>query len=298
MTVLGAGVVGIEYASIFAALGIAVTLVDTRDRLLPYFDREIVATLVRELRRARRQTDPRRPLRADHAAAGDAAARRVRDRRPAARLESDVLLYCVGRDGNTNDIGLGTLGITPGKYGLLEVNEHYQTVHPHIYAVGDVIGYPALASTVDGAGPPGDAPRVQHPRTAGDATETLPFAVYSIPEVAYVGATEEALVEKKVDYVAGRGDYRQEPARPDPGRLGRPAEAALRVALARARRRAHRGHLGERAHPHRRGLPARRARRPPRSPRRSTTTRRFRTCTATPRSRRSAEDRKRREKRS
>ena len=58
-----------------------------------------------------------------------------------------MILYCVGRDGNTNDVGLGTLGITPGKYGLLEVNEHYQTVHPHIYAVGDVIGYPALAST-------------------------------------------------------------------------------------------------------------------------------------------------------
>ena len=63
------------------------------------------------------------------------------------RLDSDVLLYCVGRDGNTNDIGLGTLGIKPGKYGLLEVNENYQTVHPHVYAVGDVIGYPALAST-------------------------------------------------------------------------------------------------------------------------------------------------------
>ena len=107
MTVLGAGVVGIEYASIFAALGIAVTLVDTRDRLLPYLDREIVDVLVARARPARRHDRPRR------SATPASSARR--GRRPASRcetqagrcLESDVLLYCVGRDGNTNDIGLG-----------------------------------------------------------------------------------------------------------------------------------------------------------------------------------------------
>jgi NAD(P) transhydrogenase len=209
MTVLGAGVVGIEYASIFAALGISVTMLDTRDRLLPYFDREIVTTLVRELeelgvelhhddRYARITRLPGTPPRV------------ACETRAGKRLESDVLLYCVGRDGNTNDIGLGTLGITPGKYGLLEVGDHYQTLHPHIYAVGDVIGYPALASTAmeQGRQAMRHAFGIAGPK---GRTEALPFAVYSIPEVAYVGATEEALVEKQVDYVAGRGEYAKNP---------------------------------------------------------------------------------------
>lgn len=209
MTVLGAGVVGIEYASIFAALGIKVTLVDTRDRLLPYFDREVVATLVRELgelgvtiqhddRYARITRLPGSP------------ARVACETRAGHRLESDVLLYCVGRDGNSNDIGLGTLGIVPGKYGLLEVGEHYQTVHPHIYAVGDVIGYPALASTAMEQGRQAMRHAFAIPGPKG-RTEALPFAVYSIPEVAYVGATEESLAESHVDYVAGRGDYAKNP---------------------------------------------------------------------------------------
>ena len=209
MTVLGAGVVGIEYASIFAALGIKVTLVDTRDQLLPYFDREVVATLVRELnelgvtiRHRERYARVTRLLGAPPRVACETS--------EGARLESDVLLYCVGRDGNTNDIGLGTLGITPGKYGLLEVGEHYQTKHSHIYAVGDVIGYPALASTAMEQGRQAMRHAFAIPGPKG-RTEALPFAVYSIPEVAYVGATEEALAEKKVDYVAGRGDYAKNP---------------------------------------------------------------------------------------
>jgi NAD(P) transhydrogenase len=126
------------------------------------------------------------------------------------RLESDVLLYCVGRDGNTDDVGLETLDIRPDKYGLLEVNENYQTRHPHIYAVGDVIGYPALASTSmeQGRAAVRHAFSIPGPRCH---TEMLPFAVYSIPEVAYIGATEESLREQGRDYVAGRADYEKNP---------------------------------------------------------------------------------------
>jgi NAD(P) transhydrogenase len=209
MTVLGAGVVGIEYASIFAALGIQVTLVDTRDRLLPYLDREIVDTLVAELGRlgvtilhSDRYASVRRTK-------GDPP-RVACETQGGRRLDSDVLLYCVGRDGNTNDIGLGTLGIRPGKYGLLEVNENYQTVHPHIYAVGDVIGYPALASTSMEQGRQAMRHALGIPGPKG-RTEVLPFAVYSIPEVAYIGETEESLAAKGVDYVAGRGNYDKNP---------------------------------------------------------------------------------------
>ena len=116
----------------------------------------------------------------------------------------------MGRDGNTNDIGLGTLGIKPGKYGLLEVNENYQTVHPHIYAVGDVIGYPALASTSMEQGRQAMRHALSIPGPKG-RTEVLPFAVYSVPEVAYIGETEESLVRKGTDYVAGRGNYDKNP---------------------------------------------------------------------------------------
>jgi NAD(P) transhydrogenase len=209
LTVLGAGVIGVEYASIFAALGIAVTLVDTRDRLLPYLDREIVSVLEAELGRlgvsiVRSDRYVRiEPL------AGDPP--RVTCRTEAGRkLESDALLYCVGRDGNTDDIGLERLGIEPGKYGLLQVNESFQTAHPHIYAVGDVIGYPALASTSmeQGRQAMRHALGIAGPR---GRTEVLPFAVYSIPEVAYVGPTEEALVAEGVDFVVGRGNYDKNP---------------------------------------------------------------------------------------
>jgi len=209
MTVLGAGVVGIEYASIFAALGIAVTLVDTRDRLLPYLDREIVDGLVAELRRLGVtivHSDRYEAIRRTAAKPAGVECETLAGR----RLESDVLLYCVGRDGNTNDIGLGTLGLRTGQYGLLEVNENYQTVHPHIYAVGDVIGYPALASTSMEQGRQAMRHALGIPGPKG-RTEVLPFAVYSIPEVAYIGETEESLIREGTDYVAGRGNYDKNP---------------------------------------------------------------------------------------
>jgi NAD(P) transhydrogenase len=208
MLVLGAGVIGIEYASIFAALGIQVTLVDTRDRLLPYCDQEIVSILEKELQHlgvvvlhndryeaVERLSDPPR----------------VRCRtRQGNVLEADILLYCVGRDGNTADIGLQEIGIEVGQYGLLKVNENFQTVHPHVYAVGDVIGYPALASTSMEQG----RRAIRHAYGIPGETldiRALPFAVYSIPEVSYIGETEENMLEKGEPYVVGRARYDMNP---------------------------------------------------------------------------------------
>lgn len=207
LIVLGAGVIGIEYASIFAALGIQVTLVDTRDRLLPYCDREIVEILVRELRRMGVVVlhNDRHDL-IEKIADGQV---RVTTKR-ANVLEGDALLYCVGRDGNTKDLGLEALGIVPDKYGLVQVNEHYQTRHPHIYAVGDVIGYPSLASTSMEQG----RLAIRHAFNLEGVrikTEVLPYAVYAIPELSYVGETEEALTAAGKPYVVGRGRYDQNP---------------------------------------------------------------------------------------
>jgi NAD(P) transhydrogenase len=209
MTVLGAGVVGVEYASIFAALGIAVTLVDTREQMLPYLDREIIGVLQSELTALGVAYVGADRYRCVQRVKGDPP--RVRCETEHGRtLDSDVLLYCVGRDGNTADIGLGTLGIKPGRYGLLEVNDHYQTPHPHIYAVGDVIGFPALASTSMEQGRQAMRHAFSIPGPLGRA-EVLPFAIYSIPELAYVGATEESLRARGADYVTGRANYDKNP---------------------------------------------------------------------------------------
>jgi NAD(P) transhydrogenase len=206
LTVLGAGVIGIEYASIFAALGIRVSLVDTRDRLLPYLDREIVTILEAELARlgVAISHDDRY-----------AAIEKIETPSPQVRivtragheLVSDALLYCVGRDGNTRDLGLGRLGIEPNAYGLLEVNEHFQTRHPNVYAVGDVIGYPALASTSMEQGRRAIRHALGLAGARGRTDARLPFAIYSIPEVSYVGATEEELRERGTAYVVGRANY-------------------------------------------------------------------------------------------
>ncbi len=209
MVVLGAGVIGVEFSCMFAALGIEVTLVDTREKLLPYLDREIAGLLERELARLGVSV-----LHDDRSSAIE----RLPGERPRVRctlrsgavLEADTLLYAVGRDGNTRGIGLEQLGLVPNDYGLLPVNENYQTAVPHIYAVGDVIGYPALASTSMEQGRQAMRHAFNIPGL-DQKTETLPFAIYSIPEVSYVGKTEEDLEGAGAAYVVGRGDYEMNP---------------------------------------------------------------------------------------
>lgn len=204
LLVLGAGVIGVEYASIFAALGIEVTLVDTRPYLLPYLDREMAGILERELRRSGIVL-----LHDDHYAAIEILGQPPRVRCTTRRgelLEADVLLYCVGRDGNTNELGLERLGIVPNPYGLLEVNENFQTSIPHIYAVGDVIGYPALASTAMEQGRQAIRHAFGIPGPRG-RTEELPFAIYAIPEVSYIGLSEEVLAQQGCEVIKGYGRY-------------------------------------------------------------------------------------------
>jgi NAD(P) transhydrogenase len=209
MIVLGAGVIGVEYAAIFAALGLEVTLVDTRDQLLPYLDREIADRLEQELRRLGVVVVHGDQHEQIERLAGEPP--RVRCRTAGGNtLEADILLFCVGRDGNSRDLALEPLGINPNDRGLLEVNEFYQTAHPHIYAVGDVIGYPALASTSMEQG----RQAIRHALGLSGPkgrTEVLPFAIYAIPEVSYVGETEETLKVRKVPYVVGRGLYAYNP---------------------------------------------------------------------------------------
>jgi len=206
MVVVGAGVIGCEYATMFAALGIKVTLVDGRDRLLPFLDGEISESLRMRMSLLGIEVRLEESVRS-YTAAADAV---QLDLERAGALEVDSVLVAAGRLGNTTGLGLEGIGLPVDDRGHLAVDEHYRTAIPHIYAAGDVIGFPALAATSM------EQARVAmvhafdlkyKPRVA----PILPLAVYTIPEVAMVGETEESCREKTIDYCVGRASYRTNP---------------------------------------------------------------------------------------
>ncbi len=205
MIVLGGGVIGVEYASIFAALGLEVTLLDTRDELLPYLDREIVDHLEDDLKRLGVTIHHDKQFRTIDRVYGESTGVRCR-MKDGSRFEAEVLLYSVGRDGNTWDLGLDKVGIEANERGLIKVNEFFQTAVPNIYAAGDVIGYPALASTSMEQGRQAIRHAYDLPGPVG-RREVLPFAIYAIPEVSFIGATEEDLEGRGADFVVGRAQY-------------------------------------------------------------------------------------------
>ena len=203
MLVIGGGVIGSEYACIFAALGVRVVLVDGRDRLLGFLDAELSVALQNAMRGMGIE------LLLSEQVESLASGQKIEAVLKNAGLRSfDSVLAAAGRQGNTNDMGLEKIGIQPDKRGLLKVNEHYQTSCPHIYAAGDVIGFPALAST-----------SMEQGRVAmchafdlkykTDLARILPLGIYTIPECSSAGESEESLREKKIPYVIGRTNYSQ-----------------------------------------------------------------------------------------
>ncbi len=203
LTVLGAGVIGCEYACIFAAMGVRVTVLDGKDEILPFVDNEITALLLERM--AQLGIDV--CLREELATVEVIDDQRVRTTTKSGRVvEAEKFLFSAGRSGNVRGLGLETVGITPNERGVIPVNENYQTTVPNIYAAGDVIGFPALASTSMEQG----RLAMRHafdPNCRDRMAPLLPFGIYTIPEVSFVGATEEELREKKIDYVAGRASF-------------------------------------------------------------------------------------------
>ena len=207
LTVVGAGVIGLEYASLFAALGVRVTLIDRRHRLLPFVDAEIVETLAYHLR------ENRLTLRLGEAVSGmepitDLYGDRVRIHLASGKqVVTDTALYSVGRTGATATLNLPAAGLTADERGRLPVNEHFQTAVPHIYATGDVIGFPSLASTSMEQG------RLAACHAFGVEAKSVPalfpYGIYSIPEISMVGRTEEELTEAGVPYEVGKAYYRE-----------------------------------------------------------------------------------------
>lgn len=206
VVVVGSGVIGIEYASMFAALGIKVTLVEKRERPLEFLDREIVDELIHQMRN-RNAT-----FRLGEAVAG----LEISEGPPrqavilldsGKRIVSDLVLYSVGRLGATDRLNLEAGGLTADARGRLTVDEHFRTRVPHIFAAGDVIGYPNLAATSMEQGRL--AARYMFAGEAGPMTRHFPIGIYSIPEISMVGAPEHELTEKKIPYETGLARYRE-----------------------------------------------------------------------------------------
>ncbi len=200
VAVVGAGVIGIEYASMFATLGVKVTVIDKRPRPLEFLDVEITDELVHQMRKS--DVTFR---------CGDGVERMevIDDGVPEGLIElesgkhvvADLILFSVGRVGATDALNLDAAGLAADERGRLKVNAHYQTEAPHIYAAGDVIGYPALAATSSEQG------RLAACHMFGAEAvpmgDHFPIGIYSIPEISMVGKTEEELTAQKVPYETG-----------------------------------------------------------------------------------------------
>ena len=203
LAVIGGGVIGCEYACLFAALGTKITIVEGRDSLLNFLDGEMSAGLRASLERGGHEVK-----------LGDAALSIERlpggplvvALKSGRKLEVDKILYSAGRAGNTAGLDLEAAGVKKDERGRIPVNEHFQTSQPHVYAAGDVAGPPALASVSMEQG------RVAVCHAFGFAYKTrvspvTPFGVYTIPEISMVGRTEEELRKEGVDYEVGRARY-------------------------------------------------------------------------------------------
>jgi len=212
MMIVGGGVIGSEYASMLAAVGVRVTMIESRPRLLEFVDDEVAENLqfrMRDMgvRLKLGESVAEIQLESDHVVAVLGSGK---------RLATDTLLYAIGRQGATADLNLQAAGLTADNRGRLVVNEYCQTAVPHIYAAGDVIGFPALAATAMEQG----RLAAQHIFRADEACRSIlgggdsalalfPYGIYTIPEISMVGQTEQALTKQNVPYEVGIARYRE-----------------------------------------------------------------------------------------
>ncbi|MGH7392136.1 MAG: Si-specific NAD(P)(+) transhydrogenase [Candidatus Rokuibacteriota bacterium] len=206
MAVVGAGVIGIEYASIFAALGVEVTVVDRRERVLEFLDREIVDELVHQMRSRDVIFRLGEAVERLDATAGPPR-RAVLVLESGKRIVSERVLFCVGRQGATDALNLEAAGLAADARGRLRVDERFRTAVPHILAAGDVIGFPSLAATSSQQGRLAACYAFGAP--AGAMAADFPVGIYAIPEISMVGRTEEELTRDRVPYEVGLARYRE-----------------------------------------------------------------------------------------
>jgi len=211
LAVLGGGIIGLEYASMFAALGVKVTLFERNDTLLPFVDSEIIDTLLKLLRK--RQMVFRTGEHFEEVAVVDVTVQGRPDKairittKEGEPLTVEKALYCIGRTAATAELNLEAAGLEADDRGRIPVDQGFRTKQPGIMAAGDVIGFPSLASTAMMQG--------RQAASSAFAEEivvrpvTFPFGIYTIPEISYFGQTEQDLHEAGTDYEIGRAGYRE-----------------------------------------------------------------------------------------
>jgi NAD(P) transhydrogenase len=203
MVVVGAGVIGIEYASMFAALGTKVTVVERRERMLEFCDVEIVEALKYHLRDQAVTFRFRESVASVERYAGGAVAVLESGK----KIAADTVMYSAGRQGTAAELALDLAGLAADARGRLAVDEHFRTSVSHIYAVGDVIGFPALASTSMEQGRLAAHHACDEPVRAMAALQ--PIGIYSIPEISFIGQTEDELTEASIPFEVGISRYRE-----------------------------------------------------------------------------------------
>ena len=203
ITVVGAGIVGCEYASMFRNLGCKVNLVNSRDKLLEFLDDEITDALAYHLRD--RGVLIRHREHYDKIEGQDDGV--VLHLKSGKLIKSDVLLLAIGRTGNTDDMGLDKIGLIPNQRGQIDVNADFQTVLPHIYAVGDVIGPPALASAAYVQGRYA-AKHLIEGHCDRALIQDIPTGIYTSPEISSLGKTERQLTEEGAPYEIGHAQFK------------------------------------------------------------------------------------------
>jgi NAD(P) transhydrogenase len=203
LIVVGGGVIGVEYTCMFATLGVRVILIERRPRLLEFADSEMVEALSYHLR------DSRCTMRLNEEVesvedTGNGVVAHLQSKK---KLSGDALLYAVGRSGNVDELNLPAAGIEADSRGRIKVDENFRTKQPNIFAVGDVIGFPSLASVSMeqgriAAGRAFDVPLQTNP-------SNYPYGIYTIPEISFIGKTEEQLTDEDVPYEVGVAFYRE-----------------------------------------------------------------------------------------
>lgn len=202
LIIYGAGVIGCEYASIFSGLGVKVDLIDNRDRLLSFLDGEISDALSYHLRNNAvkiRHNENYEAVEADNNGV-------TLTLQSGKKIRADAFLWCNGRTGNTDKLGLETIGLEANGRGQLEIDDHYRTSADGVYAVGDVIGWPSLASAALDQGRAAAADML----SADDFRyiNEVPTGIYTIPEISSIGKTEEELTAECVPYEAGQAFFK------------------------------------------------------------------------------------------
>ncbi len=203
LVVVGAGVIGVEYASIFAALGTRVTLVEKRSQMLEFCDPEIVESLKFHLRDLSVSFRFGEEVLSVESSGGGTITTLASGK----RIAAEVVMYSAGRQGNTAALQLDLAGLEVDPRGRLHVDEHYATAVPHIYAVGDVIGFPALAATSMDQGRLAASHAFNEP--ANELHGLQPIGIYTIPEISYCGKTEAELTHESVPFEVGISRYRE-----------------------------------------------------------------------------------------